>query len=158
MDIAELLINYKHNVASKYLPVRGDQIGTRVFEMEKYYLSTKIDGHLCFIYKEGNNISILNHNNKPFDRAELNKELESILKDQEGLFVGEIHLHHENKRTRSYDLTKEISNEIRAVKKKTNGWPYSADLEYHAKYDESSLNGLRKADRDWIGNAIEANI
>ena len=38
MDIAELLINYKHNVASKYLPVRGDQIGTRVFEMEKYYL------------------------------------------------------------------------------------------------------------------------
>jgi ATP-dependent DNA ligase len=111
MDIAELLINYKHNVASKYLPVRGDQIGTRVFEMEKYYLSTKIDGHLCFIYKEGNNISILNHNNKPFDRAELNKELESILKDQEGLFVGEIHLHHENKRTRSYDLTKEISND-----------------------------------------------
>jgi ATP-dependent DNA ligase len=111
MDIAELLINYKHNVASKYLPVRGDQIGTRVFEMEKYYLSTKIDGHLCFIYKEGNNISILNHNNKPFDRTELNKELESILKDQEGLFVGEIHLHHENKRTRSYDLTKEISND-----------------------------------------------
>lgn len=111
MDIAELLINYKHNVASKYLPIRGDQIGTRVFEMEKYYLSTKIDGHLCFIYKEGNNISILNHNNKPFDRAELNKELESILKDQEGLFVGEIHLHHENKRTRSYDLTKEISND-----------------------------------------------
>ena len=111
MDIAELLINYKHNVASKYLPIRGDQIGTRVFEMEKYYLSTKIDGHLCFIYKEGNNISILNHNNKPFDRTELNKELESILKDQEGLFVGEIHLHHENKRTRSYDLTKEISND-----------------------------------------------
>ena len=111
MDIAELLINYKHNVASKYLPVRGDQIGIRIFEMEKYYLSTKIDGHLCFIYKEGNNISILNHNNKPFDRTELNKELESILKDQEGLFVGEIHLHHENKRTRSYDLTKEISND-----------------------------------------------
>ena len=111
MDIAELLINYKHNVASKYLPIRGDQLGTRVFEMEKYYLSTKIDGHLCFIYKEGNNISILNHNNKPFDRTELNKELESILKDQEGLFVGEIHLHHENKRTRSYDLTKEISND-----------------------------------------------
>ncbi len=110
MDIAELLINYKHNVASKYLPVRGDQIGTKVFEMEKYYLSTKIDGHLCFIFKEGNNISILNHNNKPFDRTELNKELVSILKDQEGLFVGEIHLHRENKRTRSYDLTKEISN------------------------------------------------
>jgi hypothetical protein len=111
MDIAEILINYKHNVASKYLPVRADQIGSRVFEMDKYYLSTKIDGHLCFIYKSANNISILNHNNKPFDRPELTQELVSILKDQEGLFVGEIHLHHENKRTRSYDLTKEISND-----------------------------------------------
>ena len=33
-------------------PVRGDEITTRVFEFDKYYVSTKIDGHLCFIYKE----------------------------------------------------------------------------------------------------------
>ena len=179
MDIAELLINYKHNVASKYLPVRGDQIGTRVFEMEKYYLSTKIDGHLCFIFKEGNNISILSHNNKPFDRTELNKELESILKDQEGLFVGEIHLHHENKRTRSYDLTKEISNDksdiriaifdILKLKDKefpSNDWnnkknilseifPKSGIIFY---LDEVELNSRKDIEVEFQKRAIDLNL
>ena len=41
IDIAEILINYKNTVASKFLPVRSDQIKTRVFELDKYYLSTK---------------------------------------------------------------------------------------------------------------------
>ena len=54
IDIAEILINYKNTVASKFLPVRSDQIKTRVFELDKYYLSTKIDGHLCFVLKNGN--------------------------------------------------------------------------------------------------------
>ena len=71
MYIEEKLINYKHKVAGKYLPVQSDQIKTRVFELEKYYLSTKIDGYLCFILKNGKEISILSHNNKIFDIEEL---------------------------------------------------------------------------------------
>ena len=52
MNLAEKLLNYKHKVAGKYIPVRSDQITKRVFEMEKYFISTKIDGNICFVNKD----------------------------------------------------------------------------------------------------------
>ena len=110
IDIAEILINYKNTVASKFLPVRSDQIKTRVFELDKYYLSTKIDGHLCFVLKNGNEVSILSHNSKPFEREELKEEIANKLVKDDGLFAGEIYLHNNDKKTRSYDLTSEINN------------------------------------------------
>ena len=110
MNLAEKLLNYKHKVAGKYLPVRSDQICKRVFEMDKYYVSTKIDGNICFINKDVDGISIVSHNNNSFKRPELEKECSEILKNKCGLFVGEIYLHDENKRTRSYDLNREIGN------------------------------------------------
>ncbi|HIF49315.1 MAG TPA: hypothetical protein EYQ68_05395 [Cytophagales bacterium] len=110
MNLAEKLLNYKHKVAGKYLPVRSDQICKRVFEMDKYYVSTKIDGNICFINKDVDGISIVSHNNNSFKRPELEKECSEILKNKCGLFVGEIYLHDENKRTRSYDLKREIGN------------------------------------------------
>ena len=57
---------YKNTQSSKYIPVRGDEILTRVFEFEKYFVSTKIDGHLCFILKKGKEIVITNFNGKLF--------------------------------------------------------------------------------------------
>ena len=110
MNYPEKILNYKHKVAGKYLPVRNDQILKRVFEMDKYYVSTKIDGNICFVNKDSNGISIVSHNNNSFKRPELEKECSEILKNKCGLFVGEIYLHDENKRTRSYDLKREIGN------------------------------------------------
>ena len=109
-QVSERLLNYKNTVASKYLPVRSDQISSRVFDLDKYYISTKIDGHICFILKDKNNITIVNHNSTAFEREELSKEISNILKNQDGIFVGEIYFHCDDKRTRSYDLKKEISN------------------------------------------------
>ncbi len=109
-QVSERLLNYKNTVASKYLPVRSDQISSRVFDLDKYYISTKIDGHICFILKDKNNITIVNHNSTAFEREELSKEISNILKNQDGIFVGEIYFHCDEKRTRSYDLKKEISN------------------------------------------------
>jgi hypothetical protein len=97
MNLAEKLLNYKHKVAGKYLPVRSDQICKRVFEMDKYYVSTKIDGNICFINKDVDGISIVSHNNNSFKRPELEKECSEILKNKCGLFVGEIYLHDESK-------------------------------------------------------------
>ena len=48
----EIIRSYKSNQASKYIPVRGDEILTRIFDCEKYHISTKHDGHLCFIIKK----------------------------------------------------------------------------------------------------------
>ena len=36
-QLSEKILNYKNAVASKYLPVRSDQISKRVFDMEKYF-------------------------------------------------------------------------------------------------------------------------
>jgi len=110
MNFPEKILNYKHKVAGKYLPVRSDQILKRVFEMDKYYVSTKIDGNICFVNKDSNGISIVSHNNNSFKRPELEKECSEILKNKCGLFVGEIYLHDESTRTRSYDLKREIGN------------------------------------------------
>ena len=109
-QVSERLLNYKNTVASKYLPVRSDQISSRVFDLDKYYISTKIDGHICFILKDKNNITIVNHNSTAFEREELIKEISNVLKNEDGIFVGEIYFHCDDKRTRSYDLKKEISN------------------------------------------------
>ena len=71
MEFEEIILNYKHKVAGKYLPVRSDLIRKRVFEMDKYYVSTKIDGNICFIDKTNDSVSIVSHNNKSFKRLDL---------------------------------------------------------------------------------------
>ena len=134
-QLSEKLLNYKNSVASKYIPVRSDQILSRVFDLDKYYVSTKMDGHLCFIIKEKNDISILNHNSNPFDRQELISEIEKILKDDDGVFVGEIYFHKENERTRSYNLKREISEK-------------SSDIRI-ALFDVLNHKGKEFVENDW---------
>ena len=100
---------YKNTQSSKYIPVRGDEILTRVFEFEKYFVSTKIDGHLCFILKKGKEVVMANFNGKLFDRSELIDELNKNIGGNDGLFVGEIYVYKNGERTRSFDLTKGLS-------------------------------------------------
>lgn len=106
---------YKSNQASKYIPVRGDEILTRIFDCEKYSISTKYDGHLCFIVKGKDGIKLLNFNSEPFEREDLIEELNTIL-DKEGIFVGEIFNYKENERTRSFDLVKNLKNKDSSIK------------------------------------------
>lgn len=107
---------YKNTQSSKYIPVRGDEILTRVFEFEKYFVSTKIDGHLCFILKKGKEIVITNFNGKLFDRSELIDELNKNIGENDGLFVGEIYAYKNGERTRSFDLTKGLSETNTIIK------------------------------------------
>ena len=107
---------YKNTQSSKYIPVRGDEILTRVFEFEKYFVSTKIDGHLCFILKKGKEIVITNFNGKLFDRSELIDELNKNIGENDGLFVGEIYAYKNGERTRSFDLTKGLSQTNTIIK------------------------------------------
>lgn len=114
-DIKQILRSYKANQASKYIPVRGDEILTKVFECEKYNVSTKYDGHLCFIVKNKEGIYLLNFNGEPFEREELIVELNTII-PKEGIFVGEIFYYKENERTRSFDLVKHLSSSDSSIK------------------------------------------
>ena len=113
--IKQILISYKSNQASKYIPVRGDEILTKVFDCEKYSVSTKYDGHLCFIVKDKSGIHLLNFNGEPFEREDLINESDTLL-DKEGILVGEIFNYKENERTRSFDLVKNLKNNDSSIK------------------------------------------
>jgi ATP-dependent DNA ligase len=107
---------YKSLQSSKYIPVRGDEITTRVFEFEKYYVSTKIDGHLCFIFKKNKDVYLYNFNGKSFNREELISEATKKISVSSALFVGEIYHYNQGKRSRSFDLTKAISESNSVIK------------------------------------------
>ena len=113
--IKQILRSYKSNQASKYIPVRGDEILTKVFDCEKYSISTKYDGHLCFMVKDNGEIRLLNFNGEPFDREDIIDELNNLL-DKEGILVGEIFNYKENERTRSFDLVKNLKNNNSSIK------------------------------------------
>lgn len=111
----QILKSYKSNQASKYIPVRGDEILTKVFDCEKYSISTKYDGHLCFIVKDKSVVHLLNFNGEPFERKNLIDESITLL-DKEGILVGEIFNYKENERTRSFDLVKNLKNKDSSIK------------------------------------------
>ena len=110
IQIKKTIKDYKNLRASRYIPVRGDEIGTRVFELDKYYVSSKIDGHLCFLINYKDNKLICNYNGNSFDRPELLDDFLKIAGDNEGVFVGEIFSYKENDRTRSFELKKHLSD------------------------------------------------
>ena len=111
-SLRQTLRLYKSN-HRKYIPVRGDEILTRIFDCEKYIISTKYDGHLCFIVKGKDGIKLLNFNSEPFEREDLIEELNTIL---DKVFVGEIFNYKENERTRSFDLVKNLKNKDSLIK------------------------------------------
>ena len=106
-NIKQILRSYKSKQASKYIPVRGDEILTKVFDCEKYGISTKYDGHLCFIVKDKDKTQLLNFNGESFERNELINEIDSLV-NNEGIIVGEIYYNKEGERTRSFDLVKNL--------------------------------------------------
>lgn len=106
-NIKQVIKSYKSNQASKYIPVRGDEILTKIFDCEKYSISTKYDGHLCFIIKNKGQTHLLNFNSAPFQREDLTKEIDSLI-NKEGIIVGEIFCYKEGERTRSFDLVKNM--------------------------------------------------
>ena len=110
IEIKKTIKDYKNIRASRYIPVRGDEIGTRVFKLDKYYISTKIDGHLCFLINYKDNKLICNYNGNSFNRNELLEEFLKKVGDNEGVFVGEIFSYKENDRTRSFELKKHLSD------------------------------------------------
>ena len=112
----EIIRSYKSNQASKYIPVRGDEILTRIFDCEKYHISTKHDGHLCFIIKNETDLMLSNFNGELFDRPDLILEITNLLETESGIFVGEIYNYKESERSRSFDLVKNISNPKSIIK------------------------------------------
>ena len=124
----EIALNYKHQTASRYLPVSKDEIISKIIDSELYGVSIKYDGHLYLLHFDGKKVVLVNHGGNVIEDLPLNKEALTLLKDKckDVLLAGELYLFKEGKRTRSFDLAAALNTK-------------SPDI-YFAAFDIITLN------------------
>ena len=132
MDILQLAKEYKRKTASRYLPVSSEEITTKIIESDEYAVSKKYDGHLYLLYFDGKKSILYNHGGRQLADLGLLKEADELLKGKckEIVFAGELYLHKEGERSRSFDLTSGLDDNHK-------------DIQYKA-FDILTLDGEEK--------------
>ena len=129
MSIKQTAQQYKRQTASRYLPVGAQEITTKIIEAESYGVSTKHDGHFYLLSFDGKKATLTNHGGNVIDDLPLLKEASAVLKGKckSVVLAGELYLHKEGGRTRSFDMTSALDDK-------------SADI-YFAAFDLLTLDG-----------------
>jgi hypothetical protein len=125
----EIAQKYKRQTASRYLPVGAEEITSKMMEAECYGVSTKHDGHFYLLSYDGKKAALINHGGNTITDLPLLKEASAQLKGKcaDIVLAGELYLHKEGKRTRSFDMTAVLDDK-------------SADI-YFAAFDLLALDG-----------------
>jgi ATP-dependent DNA ligase len=120
MDILQLAKEYKRKTASRYLPVSSEEITTKIIESDEYSVSKKYDGHLFLLYFDGKTSTLYNHGGKKLTDLGLLKEADELLKGKckEIVFAGELYLHKDGERSRSFDLTAALGDNHKDIQYK----------------------------------------
>ena len=120
---------YKRQTASRYLPVGAEEITSKIMEAELYGVSTKHDGHFYLLSYDGKKAALINHGGNTITDLPLLKEASALLKGKckAVVLAGELYLHKEGGRTRSFDMTAALDDK-------------SADI-YFAAFDLLTLDG-----------------
>ena len=108
---------YKRQTASRYLPVGAEEITSKIMEAEYYGVSTKYDGHFYLLSYDGNKAALTNHGGTVIDDLPLLKEATALLKGKckAVVLAGELYLHKEGERTRSFDMTAALADKSAAI-------------------------------------------
>ena len=120
---------YKRQTASRYLPVGVGEITTKIMEAESYWVSIKHDGHFFLLSYDGEKATLTNHGGTVIDDLPLLKDAPALLngKCKNIVLAGELYLHNEDGRTRSFDMTAALDDKSAAI--------------YFAAFDLLSLDG-----------------
>ena len=120
MDILQLAKEYKRKTASRYLPVSSEEITTKIIESGEYAVSKKYDGHLYLLYFDGKKSILYNHGGRQLADLGLLKEADELLKGKckEVVLAGELFLHKEGERSRSFDLTSALDDNHKDIQYK----------------------------------------
>ena len=129
MSTKETAQKYKRQTASRYLPVGAEEITSKIMEAECYGVSTKHDGHFYLLSYDGKKVALINHGGNTITDLPLLKEASALLKGKckAVVLAGELYLHKEEGRTRSFDMTAALDDK-------------SADI-YFAAFDLLTLDG-----------------
>jgi len=125
----ELAQKYKRQTASRYLPVSSEDITSKIIESELYAVSPKYDGHFYLLSFDGTKAKLINHGGNVITDLALLKEATDLLKGKckDAVIAGELYLHKEGQRTRSFDMTAVLDEK-------------SSDIHF-AAFDLLSLDG-----------------
>ena len=117
MNTFQLAKEYKSKTASRYLPVSTEDITTKIIESDEYSVSKKYDGHLYLLYFDGKESILFNHGEKEILDLTLLKESSELLKGKckNVVLAGELYLHKEGERSRSFDLTSALSEKHKDI-------------------------------------------
>jgi hypothetical protein len=120
MDILQLAKEYKRKTASRYLPVSSEEITTKIIESGEYAVSKKYDGHLYLLYFDGKKSILYNHGGRQLADLGLLKEADELFtgKCKEVVLAGELFLHKEGERSRSFDLTSALDDNHKDIQYK----------------------------------------
>ena len=107
MSTKDLAKKYKRQTASRYLPVGAEDITSKIMEADLYSVSTKYDGHFYLLSYDGKKAVLINHGENVINDLPLLKEASEQLNGtcKNVVLAGELFLHKEGERTRSFDLT-----------------------------------------------------
>ena len=135
---------YKRAVARRYLPVSAKEIVSKVREADKYYLSTKFDGHLYILSYENKKASLINHFGTVLDDLPLLKEAEELLQKagiDKAYIPGELYLQ-QSERTYVFDLVAALDDKSKEIAFAAFDILSIDDQEYDLKNWEEKLTKL----------------
>lgn len=120
MDILQLAKEYKRKTASRYLPVSSEEITTKIIQSDLYSVSKKYDGHLYLLHFNGKTATLYNHGGKQLSNLGFLQEAHDLLKGKctEVVLAGELFLHKEGERSRSFDLTSALDDNHKDIQYK----------------------------------------
>ncbi|MAR40176.1 MAG: hypothetical protein CMD22_05900 [Flavobacteriales bacterium] len=120
MDILKLAKEYKRKTASRYLSVSSEEIAIKIIQSDLYSVSKKYDGHLYLLHFDGKTATLYNHGGKQLSNLGLLQEAKDLLKGKckEVVLAGELFLHKEGKRSRSFDLTSALDDNHKDIQYK----------------------------------------
>lgn len=104
------VVNYKNRVASRYMMLTKEILGLRVAEVDKYWVSIKIDGHFAGLHVKDGKAAFYNRSGKLLSLPLLEKEAAGLFPSGDHLFAGELHVHDESKRMRSFQVSEALAN------------------------------------------------
>jgi hypothetical protein len=105
LDIS-VAFQYKKQVASKLIPVKGDSISELIPESSEYFLSEKIDGFLCLVAYDGVETCFYDQSGTQLNLPHL---IDAFPKDAIGIWAGELYV--EGRRSRSFIVASALANE-----------------------------------------------
>ena len=105
------IAKYKHQIASRYLPVTQNEIETKILKSDLYSISTKYDGHFYGLNFDGEKVELINHGGNVITNLPLlNEAFEKLNKSEcnKAILVGELYVYKNGGRTRSFDMKAEL--------------------------------------------------